>query len=194
MAALTPSLDDIANEDLRGWADLLRQVKATADASVEKQRAEGVDVSQEVLDAYPFCKSPASSEAVEQQETVLEITLPEDYKKFLRVTNGIGFTGAGWIPSLCGVEEMQWKQAEELGLGYLRLESFPPNVTSLEETVSLTADEFTEAPPLERVLVISDSDEETIVFLLEPEYVRKSWIWLSGKRGIQVKDTPDQWL
>jgi hypothetical protein len=194
MAAPSPSLDDITNGDLRSWVELVKQVKATADASIEKERAEGVDIDQRVLDEYPFVKSPASSEAIEQQEATLKVTLPDDYKKFLRVTNGIGFTGIGRIPSLCGVEELQWKQAEDVGFEYLRLETFPPNVTSLPETISLTTEEFDEAPPLERVLIISDEDEDTIVFLLEPENVRKTWIWLAEKRGIQVKDTSDQWL
>ncbi|KAM0247908.1 hypothetical protein ACHAQJ_009655 [Trichoderma viride] len=194
MAAPSPSLDDIANEDLCSWVELVKQVKATADAGIEKERAEGVDISQQILDEYPFVKSPASPEAIEQQEAALRITLPEDYKKFLHVTNGIGFTGIGRIPSLCGVEELQWKQAEDVGLEYLRLETFPPNVTSLPETISLTANEYDEAPPLKRVLIISDEDEDTIVFLLEPENVRKTWLWLAERRGIQVKDTSDQWL
>ncbi|RFU75923.1 smi1 knr4 family containing [Trichoderma arundinaceum] len=193
MTPITQPQDDM-DEDLHEWADLLRKVKASVDISIEKERAEGVDISQEVLDKYPFFKSPTSAEAIGQQQTRLQITLPEDYKKFLHVTNGIGFTGISWIPSLCGIEELQWEQAEDVGFEHLRLETFPPNVTSHEESISLTTDEFNEAPPLERVLIISDEDEETVVFLLEPEYVRKAWVWLAGKRNIQVKDTPDQWL
>lgn len=194
VTASASSLDDITNDDLRGWVELLRQIQATADASIRKDEAEGVTFDQSVFESYPFIKAPASPEAIQKQETTLQTTLPDDFKKFLQVTNGTGWTGIGWIPSLCGVEQLRWEQADAVGFESLRLETFPPSVTGLEETTSLTPAEFEEAPALERVLRISDEDEDTIVFLLEPEYVRKTWAWLAGQRGIEAKDAPGQWL
>ncbi|EHK19503.1 uncharacterized protein TRIVIDRAFT_67918 [Trichoderma virens Gv29-8] len=194
VTASASSLDDITNDDLRDWVELIGQIQITADASIKKEEAGGVVFDQRVFDEYPFIKAPASPETIHQHEVTLQTSLPDDYKKFLQVTNGTGWTGIGWIPSLCGVEQLRWEQADAVGFESLRLETFPPSVTSLEETISLTTDEFEEAPPLERVLRISDEDEDTIVFLLEPEYVRKTWAWLAGKRGIETKDAPGQWL
>ncbi|PTB63361.1 hypothetical protein BBK36DRAFT_1143856 [Trichoderma citrinoviride] len=188
------SLDDITNHDLRHWVNLIKQIRAAVDAAIVKERAQGIDISQQVLNDYPFIKTPASQESIQQQESTLQTTLPEDYKQFLHVTNGTGFSGISWIPSLRGVEQLQWTQAADEGLGLLRLDTFPPNVTSLEETTSLTSEEFDESPPLERILMIGDEDEETVVLLLEPEYVRKCWVWLAGKRGMEVGDAPGQWL
>ncbi|KAL7942784.1 hypothetical protein V8C42DRAFT_330370 [Trichoderma barbatum] len=192
--ASASSLDDNTNDDLRDWVKLAREIRATADASVLKEQAEGVEFDQRVFDGYPFFKAPASPEAIQQQESTLQITLPDDFKRFLQATNGTGWTGISWIPSLCSIEQLHWEQADAIGFEWLRLDTFPSSVTSLEETISLTNDEFNEAPALERILRISDEDEDAIVVLLEPEYVRKTWMWLAGKRGIQVKDVSGQWL
>ncbi|KAL7931285.1 hypothetical protein V8C35DRAFT_113653 [Trichoderma chlorosporum] len=188
------SLGGIANDDLRDWEHLVRRVKVTVDDAVQKEEADGVKFDHNIFARDPFIRAPASSGDIRQMEAALQTTLPDDYKAFLQVTDGVGWTGISRIPSLCGVKQLEWAQVEDVGLDDLRLDTFPPNVTSLEKTISLTADEFGKAPSLKRVLKISDEDEETIIFFIEPEYVRKTWLWLAEKRGIKAKDAPGQWL
>ncbi|KAK4082361.1 uncharacterized protein Triagg1_2173 [Trichoderma aggressivum f. europaeum] len=107
VTASASSLDDITNDDLRGWVELISQIRATADASIKKEEAEGVQFDQRAFDEYPFIKAPTSQEAIQQQEATLQTTLPDDYKQFLQVTNGTRWTGIGWTPSLCGVEQLR---------------------------------------------------------------------------------------
>jgi len=190
-----PSLDQLTlNTETQHWADLMRRMHSISLQKVENERAQGVDVSQETLDAYPFIRSPATAQAIREKETALGVQLPSDYKNFLQVTNGTGFSGVGSIPNLLPVEELEWQQASECGFEELRLDTFPPSVTSQLSTIELSSEEFSDAPAFERVLQISDPDQDAIICLLDPEYVRKTWTWLAERRSIPVGNGQDPWL
>jgi hypothetical protein len=189
----TPALSSFdqltLNEDLQPWADLMRQMHSMSIEEIEKQRAEGVDVSQEVLDAYPFIRFPASLQAIQEKEAALRVRLPDDYKSFLQVTNGTGFSGVESIPNLLPVEELEWQEAGECGFDDLRLDTFPTSVTSQASSITQTPEEFTE-----NVLQISDPDQDEIICLLDPVYVWKTWTWLAEKRNIPVGNGQEEWV
>ncbi|KAK5997945.1 hypothetical protein PT974_00313 [Cladobotryum mycophilum] len=189
-----PSLDQLAlNEDLRHWAELLKKVHEVSLRSVEKQRAEGVDVSQEVLDNYPFLRPPATTDAIEEKESELGLQLPSDYKEFLKVSNGTGFSGVGSIPSLVTVEELKWEDSEECGLTELLLDTFPTSDGS-QSKIELNSEEVQEAPQFERVLQLTDPDEDSLLFLLEPSFLRRIWEWAAEKKGVPIGDASEHWL
>lgn len=58
-------------------------------------------------------RPPATSEAITKAER-LGIKLPKDYKSFLKITNAMNLVPhlsdvVGAMPSLCGVEDLEWK-------------------------------------------------------------------------------------
>ncbi|KAH8802970.1 hypothetical protein F5884DRAFT_756274 [Xylogone sp. PMI_703] len=192
---LPPSLDRLSlNEELQPWVDLMREMHLVSLRKVEKERAEGVDISQDILDAYPFIKAPATIQSITEKESLLGVELPQDYKAFLQVTNGTGFSGVDSIPNLLPIEELEWQDATECGLGELRVDVLPPTISSQSSSITLSSEEFFDAPILEKVLLISDLDEETLIFLLDPAYVWKVWTWVADRRNLPHGGGQTQWL
>ncbi|KAH7141668.1 hypothetical protein EDB81DRAFT_869740 [Dactylonectria macrodidyma] len=57
-----------------------------------------------------FVLPPATDEQILALEKRLHVTLPDDYKEFLKITNGFGGTWNGFHldPLLCGVDDVRW--------------------------------------------------------------------------------------
>lgn len=103
--------------------------------------------------------SPASEDTVSSAQARLEIRLPEDYTAFLRVSNGMNFMPLLDLPGLRNVEELQWEEASEIGLDEFRVD------------LGRQGGEYEQ---LKRILMISDSNSEEMVWLVEPSQVEKT--------------------
>lgn len=66
-------------------------------------------------------KLPASSTAIREAEERLGTLLPDDYKEFLLVSNGLEFMPSINAPGLRQVEKLEWQDAEDLGLDDFRI-------------------------------------------------------------------------
>lgn len=106
-------------------------------------------------------KPPASSTVIHDAEERLGILLPDDYKEFLLVSNGIEFMPSINAPGFRPVEKLEWQDAEDLGLDDFRVE------------LGCKTDpaEYDRLPKMSRLLVISDPDSEEMVWYVAPESV-----------------------
>lgn len=120
-------------------------------------------------------KQPASPAAILDAEARLGITLPEDYKQFLLVSNGIEFMPSIDAPGFMAIEALQWKTAKELGLDEFRVD------------LGCKTDpaEYERLPKMGRVLVISDDSEE-LVWFVDPETVTEAIHVLQGEGRTDV--------
>ena len=108
-------------------------------------------------------KPPASSTAIHDAEERLGVALPEDYKQFLLVSNGIEFMPSINAPGFRPVEELKWQAAEDLGL-----DDFHVDVGCKTDP-----EEYGRLPKMGRVVVISDDSEE-LVWLVDPAAVAEA--------------------
>lgn len=103
---------------------------------------------------------PASEDAIQSTEARLELHLPDDYKAFLRVSNGMSFLPSLDLPGFRKVEELQWEEASEIGL---------------EFQVDLGREDGEEEyEQMKRILMISDTDSEEMVWFVEPSQIEKT--------------------
>ncbi|KAK8111976.1 uncharacterized protein PG998_008433 [Apiospora kogelbergensis] len=90
-------------------------------------RGAGVEHWEETGDDVPetYFSQPATEEQISALETRLKIDLPQDYKEFLRITNGFGsgnglddgiYNGLFPDPELYTVEKVAWLSEEWIGL------------------------------------------------------------------------------
>jgi hypothetical protein len=143
---------------LTPWQSRLRNLRAEAQRRVETNK--GVHIDPETYERFPFARLPASDDQISEAETRLDILLPDDYKEFLRTADGLGFSGTPAIPGLKSVRDLGWDNAVDLGLESLRLNARGSGQRDSES-----------ATPLERVLQISDPDDDTILCYVEPAFV-----------------------
>ncbi|KAJ7157596.1 hypothetical protein C8R43DRAFT_948972 [Mycena crocata] len=101
--------------------------------------------------------SPAAERDIAEVESRLCLSLPKDYRDFLLVSNGMKFMPSLELPGLRLVEGLVWEEANDLGL------------EELEVTLGMKTDdhERTLLPKMGRVLMISASDDEEQVWLLQ---------------------------
>ncbi|TFY59634.1 hypothetical protein EVJ58_g5660 [Rhodofomes roseus] len=109
-------------------------------------------------------KPPASPSAIKQAEERLGVALPEDYKQFLLVSNGIEFMPSIDAPGFQSVQELEWDNAAELGLDEFRVD------------LGCKTDpaEYDRLPKMGRVLVVSDPECEEQVWFVDPETVAEA--------------------
>lgn len=129
--------------------------------------------------SWTMYKDAASEDQISQLEDRLAITLPEDYKEFLRITNGFNdgemgiFTGIVTDPGLWDVAQVKWVRDRQQPAELLEL---PRNVEELgdfETKPSNDGIEWDTALPLfDRRLEIGQQDLDTL-FLVPPECVEK---------------------
>ncbi|KAF8599581.1 hypothetical protein BDV93DRAFT_511560 [Ceratobasidium sp. AG-I] len=132
------------------WASLLSEID-TREALTQDSEHEAV---------LPFLRPPATPARIALAETQLGITLPQDYKDFLAVSDGLGSHNLSQTTPLLSVGEIFWDtDHQELKVEYRRFESPNPKINEL--------------PSLERVLQISELDDEAAAswWLVEPRLV-----------------------
>ncbi len=67
-------------------------------------------------------KDPASRSNIEAAEERLGITLPQEYKDLLLLSDGMEFIPSIYIPGLRSVKELTWEESEDLGLNELTVD------------------------------------------------------------------------
>lgn len=102
-------------------------------------------------------RPPASPSAIAEAETRLGVQLPDEYKQFLLLSNGLGPTTTD-MPGLRSVEELRWEDPRELGLDW-----FPVDLGSGIDPVH-----DDKLPKPKRILVVSDEVSEEMLWLVEP--------------------------
>lgn len=97
---------------------------------------------------------PASQAAIAQKEKALQLSLPEDYKALLQVTNGFKTSDDAEEPSFLPVEEVDYLQAV-----------FPELIEGYEDTL----------PALRDSILVAGKLEEQQFLLIPPKGERKEW-------------------
>ncbi|KAJ7153665.1 hypothetical protein C8R46DRAFT_1301142 [Mycena filopes] len=125
-------------------------------------------------------KGPAAEDDIASIEAALGISLPEDYREFLLVSNGLNSLPTMELPGLRPVGELEWEDAAALGLD------------ELEATLGLRLDEeeSTLVPKMGRILMLSAADDEEQVGLLEPPQVEHTLEILKAHRGLKRFSQP----
>ncbi|KAJ7153664.1 hypothetical protein C8R46DRAFT_912275 [Mycena filopes] len=128
-------------------------------------------------------KAPAAEDDIASIEAVLGISLPEDYREFLLISNGLNSLPTMELPGLRPVGELAWEDANALGLD------------ELEVTLGLRLDEeeSTLVPKMGRILMVSAADDEEQVWLLEPSQVEHTLEILKVHRGLKRFSQPVGW-
>ncbi|KAJ1307965.1 hypothetical protein OPQ81_002042 [Rhizoctonia solani] len=146
------------------WASLLSETEALESKMWEEEPD------------LPFIRPPASPERIARVEKELEITLPQDYKDFLTVSNGLGSYDRCQVSPLLPVEEIFWIVGhDELKVEYRRSGDLNPKVGSL--------------PPLHRVLQVGGDDDDAAEswWLIEPDLIKEA-------RNPMGENGPAEWL
>ncbi len=122
---------------------------------------------------------PASSEDIASLESKLGITLPDDFKEYLRVSNGFSASGGGIYngyfpdPELYGTENVNWNHEEyfQLPVGLLTI---PREIEELAGVQAKGTFNFATALPIfGPVLEIGVRDIDNL-WVVQPELVRKA--------------------
>lgn len=127
-------------------------------------------------------KAPATEGEIQDLEKRLDITLPEDYKEFLRITNGFGeknkgiFNGFYPNPALYATEKVKW-YSETWIQEPVELLDLPRNIQDLAKKAKdcSSAEQRrwdTPLPVFDRVLEIGSQDVHSL-WLIPPGLVNK---------------------
>ncbi|CAE6416116.1 unnamed protein product [Rhizoctonia solani] len=147
------------------WAALLSEIEALESKAWDEEHEPDL----------PFFRPPASSEQIMRVEQNLGVTLPQDYKEFLTVSNGLGSFNRSDVSPLLSVDEIFWDtRYNGLRVEYRRFES--------NSVVS-------RLPFLRRVLQVADTDGDQYLdwWLIEPALIQEA------KRSVG-EDGPAEWL
>jgi hypothetical protein len=129
-----------------------------------------------------FFKSPATDQEIAELETDLETTLPEDYKEFLRITNGFGnnqdgvFDGYSPSAALYAINEVTWNDEAYFQLP-VELLDLPRDIEDLAKKEKKVSGEGelswdTPLPLFDRVLEIGTRDIDNL-WLVHPQLVEE---------------------
>ena len=125
-----------------------------------------IEADGEVPETF-FRLPPASDQQIADLEKKLDVTLPEDYKEFLKTSNGFGGTWNGFYadPPLNPVHEVDWTEpySEELPI---ELHETP---TGNMDIPCAMGREWNEWPLYEKVLQIGQEDVFAVWMLPPPE-------------------------
>ncbi|KAF8649415.1 hypothetical protein AX16_005856 [Volvariella volvacea WC 439] len=110
-----------------------------------------------------LARPPATVAQVAEAEARLGVSLPEDYKEFLRTSNGSGYIPNLAKPALKGVESLKWEDSKDLGVDGL----------PLDLGLQFDPDKVERLPRMGRVISVSSGEDcEEYVWLVEPSQVK----------------------
>jgi hypothetical protein len=132
--------------------------------------------SVEIADSYLY--APAPEAEISAAETRLGCDLPEDYKDFLRASNGTGPSSILGFPGFVSVDEVQWVRAQDSGLRSLMIK-----VPGHREATVI--------PPTTRLLILSRPESAEMVGLVEPEYVKAAPRPTYDNRNVEEEHSAD---
>jgi len=182
-------IDTTARGDLSSWQDLIRRLRNHAKHLVETSDAE---VDRAFMAEDPFLRPAADEGNIRSAEERLGFALPGDYKDFLMVTNGTGFSG-DTVPGHARVEDLDWKSTsvEETGLDFLiEMVDMLPGLEG-----EITPQERGAIPALQRVLILSDEDDEEIVGMFDPAWIRRASQAIGETRGVPWEEPEEvKWI
>ncbi|KAI4744860.1 hypothetical protein E4T50_04740 [Aureobasidium sp. EXF-12298] len=116
-------------------------------------------------------KPPASEEQISNLEQRLKVSLPEDFKAFLRISNGFGVQTDGFgDPSLRSVDEIDWLDYSEYELMFDQLTL--PWLDPYRDPTQTDNDGLPEPPIFTDVICIA-SEEIYDVWLIPPETMQR---------------------
>ncbi|KAA1469479.1 hypothetical protein DENSPDRAFT_605241 [Dentipellis sp. KUC8613] len=154
-------------EAIRAWpAKHGERQSARAQRRVELSAA-GFDAILKIFEPFKWeneesaRRPPASDEAIAAAEERLGLPLPDDYKEFLKISNGMGFLPDLGMPGLRSVESLEWEEFADLGLDEIDADLGLP----------LDPAEVDKIPKIGRAIMINSEDDEENVWLLEPAQV-----------------------
>ncbi|KAG9580430.1 hypothetical protein KCU77_g5620, partial [Aureobasidium melanogenum] len=116
-------------------------------------------------------RSPASEEHISGLEQRLKVTFPEDFKAFLRVSNGFGgiwFVVPG-LP-LRPVDEIDWLDCSEYELEFYQLTL--PSLDEYDDHTQTNGEGFEEPPIITKVICIASEDVDDVC-LIPPQLVQQ---------------------
>ncbi|KAH9837853.1 uncharacterized protein C8Q71DRAFT_754851 [Rhodofomes roseus] len=177
VAQVTGRTFEQANHDAEVVRQALQSLRTSSVVALDEQRVSSQSIADlpwstlvPMLDVLKWeqhdtlIKPPASPSAIKQAEERLGVALPEDYKQFLLVSNGIEFMPSIDAPGFQSVQELEWDNAAELGLDEFRVD------------LGCKTDpaEYDRLPKMGRVLVVSDPECEEQVWFVDPETVAEA--------------------
>ncbi|KAH6951681.1 hypothetical protein HG530_014957 [Fusarium avenaceum] len=132
-----------------------------------------------------FMLPPATDEQISNLEKKLKLTLPEDYKEFLKISNGFGGTWNGYHPDppLHGVDDVDWV-FEGLEICYLELHEPLSGCNELR----VPGEEL--EWPSSGVTVEIGREDTLSVLLVTPENTKK--ILEAYKKAMEGSETPEE--
>ena len=141
-------------------------------------------------------KDPASEEEIAKLEKRLGAHLPDDYKEFLRMTNGLGNSWGGIImePPLHACSEVRWIGEEEdfftdLSLDLLEEVHVTVRKWKEEQRKKSSTDEVEEELKVGQALEIGTEDIDCVC-LITPETIATAKVWYM--QFVEYKDAPEQ--
>jgi len=183
-------IDMTAPGNLSPWQDLIKRLRDHAKHLVATS---GVEVSETVMAEDPFLRPAASEDDIRAAERKLGFALPRDYKDFLKVTDGTGFSGDTSIPSIARVGDISWKSTNVEESGLDPLVDLVDTLPGLEGEI--TPQEREAMPAFQRVLLMSDEDEEEIVGMFDPAWIRQASQAIGEMRGVPWEEPEEvKWI
>ncbi|CAD0082647.1 unnamed protein product [Aureobasidium vineae] len=148
-------------------------------------------------------KAPATEQQISDLEQRLNITLPDDFKTFLRSSNGFGGIWNGYFPGppLRSTDEIDWLDYSEYELVFDQLSH--PWLANYQKDLPTHGEEFPEPPIFTNVICVASEDIDD-VWLIPPqmmqqmrEHYKKVYEMLNddGKRIIErsIDDFAGSW-
>lgn len=124
-------------------------------------------------------RTPASEEQISDLEQRLEEKLPEDFKAFLRISNGFGaettdfggiWNGYGPLPSLRSIDEIDWLDNSNYELRFDQLTL--PRLDPYRDVTQTDGAELPDHPILTDVLCIASEDVDDL-WLIPPQTMQQ---------------------
>ncbi|KAM0418946.1 hypothetical protein ACHAPT_012104 [Fusarium lateritium] len=161
----------------------IRELLEELDRNTRANGTSHYDAMGEEVPKSLFVQPPATDEQISALERKLDIKLPDDYKEFLKISNGFGGTWNGCFlePPLHGVHDVDWAEiyGEDLPV---ELHESPTGIMDLELPGGR------EWPTYERPLELGYLDVLRVLFI--PPHVTKRAI-KAYKEVVESPETPD---